>query len=608
MNTFKIALNPSGEIISADKDDSIMKGLADAGVDISSICGGKGKCGRCKIILKEGAATPITDAEKNMLSTDEIEKSFRLACQTKALSDLVVEIPPESLILSQRLQTEGEELEIEVEPIIQKVFLSLEPPTLSDPRPDLTRVMDGIYERKGIETRIDFILSKRISSILREGGWTVTTTLRENEIIGIEPGSSDAKFGMAFDIGSTKLAAYLVDLETGNTLDAIGLANPQVAYGDDIVSRIGYAMEEEKKREELRRTIINGINGMITSLRRRNGVKRRDVSDITIVGNTAMHHLLLGLPVRQLGLAPYIPVFKESQDIKARELGIDIVEGGYAHLLPLIGGYIGSDHVAMILATRIWEEEEEKVRIGIDIGTNTEIAFAKEEKIMSLSCASGPAFEGWGIRQGVKAMSGAIDKVSIDGHEVVCSTIDDKPAIGICGSGILDAIAKLYTSGAINDRGRLQEENSRVRRSNGGLEFVLVDKEKTGIDDDVVVCQSDISSILLAKSAIGAGISIGLEKMGTNEDEIGEVIIAGAFGSYIDPESAVTIGMFPDLDLKLFKQVGNAAGVGAKLALISKSERKLADTIADDVRYVETCIHPKFARILARAMFLPKIK
>ncbi|RZN65761.1 MAG: DUF4445 domain-containing protein, partial [Candidatus Methanolliviera hydrocarbonicum] len=439
MNTFKIALNPSGEIISADKEDSIMKGLADAGVDISSICGGKGKCGRCKIILKEGAATPITDAEKNMLSAAEIEKGFRLACQTKALSDLVVDIPPESLILSQRLQTEGEELEIEVEPIIQKVFLSLEPPTLSDPRSDLTRVMDGIYEQKRIKPRIDFILSKKISSILREGGWTVTTTLRENEIIGIEPGDvSGINLGMAFDIGSTKLAAYLVDLETGNMLDAIGLANPQVAYGDDIVSRIGYAMEEEKKREELRRAIMNGINGMIKNLCRRNGIGKKDLSDITIVGNTAMHHLLLGLPVRQLGLAPYIPVFKESQDIKARELGIDMVEGGYAHLLPLIGGYIGSDHVAMIMATRLWEEEEEKVRIGIDIGTNTEIAFAKEEKIMSLSCASGPAFEGWGIRQGVKAMSGAIDKVSIDGHEVVCSTIDDKPAIGICGSGILD--------------------------------------------------------------------------------------------------------------------------------------------------------------------------
>ena len=249
MKTFKIDFEPLGKVASADKEDSIMNASINAGVDISSICGGKGKCGRCKIILKEGAATPITDAEKNMLSTDEIEKGFRLACQTKALSDLVVDIPPESLILSQRLQTEGEDLEVGVEPLIQKVFLGLDPPTLSDPRSDLTRVIDGIYERKGIKPSIDFILSKEISSILREGEWTVTTTLRENEIIGIEPGDvSGINLGMAFDIGSTKLAAYLVDLEAGNTLDAIGLANPQVAYGDDIVSRIGYAMEGDRKR------------------------------------------------------------------------------------------------------------------------------------------------------------------------------------------------------------------------------------------------------------------------------------------------------------------------------------------------------------------------
>jgi len=283
------------------------------------------------------------------------------------------------------------------------------------------------------------------------------------------------------------------------------------------------------------------------------------------------------------------------------------MRGGYAYLLPLIGGYIGSDHVAMILATRLWENRK-KVRIGIDIGTNTEIAFADEKKIVSLSCASGPAFEGYGIKQGVKAVSGAIDGVKIEGNDPVCSTIDNKPAIGICGSGILDAIAELYISGAINERGRLQESFPSVRRSSEGLEFILVKKEDSGINNDIVVSQSDISSILLAKAAIRAGISIGLKEIGRDDNEIKEIVISGAFGSYINPESAIKIGMLPKIDLRLIKQVGNAAGVGAKLVLISKSERELANTIADNVRYVETCIHPDFTKIFARSMFLPKTK
>jgi len=602
MSRFNIITNLSREAIHVDKDNSIMQAFTDAGVKITSICGGKGKCGRCKIIIREGRVTPITNNEKDMLSTEEIERGIRLACQTKPLSDLKVEIPLESLILSQRLQTEGEEIKVEVEPIIHKVFLRLDPPTLSDPRPDLTRVIDNINEKE--IKRIDFILSKNISNILREKGWAFTLTLYGDEIIGI---GSEINLGMAFDIGSTKLAAYLVDLDTGRTLDAIGLINPQVSYGDDIVSRISYAMEEEKKREELRRAIIKGINGMITSLCRRNKIEKEDISNITIVGNTVMHHLLLGLPVRHLGLAPYIPVLKESQDIKTRDLGIDIMRGGYAYLLPLIGGYIGSDHVAMILATRLWENRK-KVRIGIDIGTNTEIAFADEKKIVSLSCASGPAFEGYGIKQGVKAVSGAIDGVKIEGNDPVCSTIDNKPAIGICGSGILDAIAELYISGAINERGRLQESFPSVRRSSEGLEFILVKKEDSGINNDIVVSQSDISSILLAKAAIRAGISIGLKEIGRDDNEIKEIVISGAFGSYINPESAIKIGMLPKIDLRLIKQVGNAAGVGAKLVLISKSERELANTIADNVRYVETCIHPDFTKIFARSMFLPKTK
>lgn len=610
MNTFKIVTNLFQGAILADRDESIMQALTRAGVEISSICGGKGYCSRCRIIIKEGKYTPITDDEKNMLSTEEIERGLRLACQTKPLSDLKIEIPPESLILSQRLQIYGEEPEVNVESIIHKVFLKLVPPTLSDPRSDLTRVIDGIYNENGkrIKSRIDFILSKNISKILREG-WTVTATLHDDEIIGIESADkSNTVLGVAFDIGSTKLAAYLVDLDTGRTLDATGLVNPQVSYGDDIASRISYSIEEEKNGEVLKWSVIKGINDMIGSLCRRNGIDKKDISDITIVGNTAMHHLLLGLPVRQLGMAPYIPVLKEHLNIKTRELGIGIMEGGYAYFLPLIGGYIGSDHVAMILATRLWENDGKKISIGIDIGTNTEIAFAAGKKIVSLSCASGPAFEGYGIKQGVKAVPGAIDKVKIEDNNPVCFTIDDKPAIGICGSGILDAIAELYTVGAINEKGSIQERFPFVRRSGKGLEIVLVKKEYSGINNDIVVSQSDISSILLAKSAIRTGIFIGLDVMGRTEDEIEKIVIAGAFGSSINPMSVIKIGMFPNIDLNLFKQVGNAAGVGAKMALISKSERELADVISDNVRYIETVIHPSFKKTLAKSMLLPRIE
>jgi uncharacterized 2Fe-2S/4Fe-4S cluster protein (DUF4445 family) len=405
---------------------------------------------------------------------------------------------------------------------------------------------------------------------------------------------------LAVDIGTTKLAAYLIDLSRGKTLAKTGEMNPQISYGEDVVSRIAYTNTNEDGREVLQDKVVSRINSMLDRLLHEAQVSREQVVDAVVVGNTAMHHLFAGLPVRQLGEAPYVPGISDSLDMPSQSVGLALSDGTYVHLPPIIAGYVGADHVAMLLATEAVVQD--KSVIALDIGTNTEISLITGSRVICCSCASGPAFEGAHIHDGMRAAPGAIERVQIQGQEVRVYTVMGQPAVGICGSGILDAIGQMLNEGLIDHRGGLQEDHPLIQRINDELIFLIVPASQSGNDRDVIITRKDVNEIQLAKGAIRAGMEVLLREGKLSYEEVEEVIVAGAFGTYLDIRSAIGTGMFPDFPRANFHQVGNAAGMGAKQMLVSSERRRAAEEIARKVEYMELTTHPDFRDEFMKAM------
>jgi uncharacterized 2Fe-2S/4Fe-4S cluster protein (DUF4445 family) len=536
-------------------------------------------------------------------------KDYRLACQAFALSDVRVYVPPDSLTAVQRMQVEGRELPVPVQPVVVGCDIALKAPTLADIRADARRVADALAEHGVGEVSFDLGLLRELSPRLREMGWKSRVGVRGREVVAILP-SGTSLLGLAVDLGTTKVAGYLVDLETGQTLAASGAMNPQIAYGEDVMTRLAYAMQGSDKAAKLQRVIVDGLNDLVRQLYREIGREPAEIVEAVVVGNTAMHHLFLSLPVAQLGLAPYLPAVRESLDVKARDLGLAIAPGAYVHLLPNIAGFVGADHVAVLIATALGESP--KTAVAIDIGTNTEITLAVAGRLITCSCASGPAFEGAHIHFGMRAAEGAIERLRlVDSRVVEYQTIGNQPPVGLCGSGILDAVAELRRVGVLDERGAMgdpfgyaQGMHPRVRRGDDGPEFVLISGEESGRGQDIVITRGDVGEIQLAKGAIQAGLGVLLETAGLSESQLDEVIVAGAFGTYIDVRSAVAIGMLPSLPLTRFSQVGNAAGTGARLVLVSAEQRAKATEVAGRVEYIELTNHPRFAERFAEAMYL----
>jgi uncharacterized 2Fe-2S/4Fe-4S cluster protein (DUF4445 family) len=374
--------------------------------------------------------------------------------------------------------------------------------------------------------------------------------------------------------------------------------NPQIAYGEDIITRLARISESTSEARHMQEVVIEALNQMAIDLCASVNDQPEQILEAVVVGNTAMHHLLLRLPVQQLALSPFLPAVSGALDIKAREIGFRMASGAYVHLLPNIAGFVGADHVAMLLATEIWKADG--VALALDIGTNTEVALASSGEITSVSCASGPAFEGAHIKDGMRAATGAIERLRLVEDRIEYQTIGGAPPVGLCGSGILDAMAQLYSAGVLDTSGRMSG-HPRVRCVAGQREFVLVDEEERGGRSAITITQQDVRQLQLAKGAIRTGIQVLLRAKGHSEQDIQQVVIAGAFGSYIDVASAVAIGMLPQLPLDRFRQVGNAAGMGAKMALISGSKRAEAQRIARRVQYIELGTAPGFAQTFAEA-------
>ncbi len=592
---FTIDYEPVGRRGECPEGQSLMECARQLDVDIVSLCGGAGSCNRCKVQIASGEVSALTSEEKSVLTEQELRLNYRLACRTYPRSSVKIHVPPESLTAPQRTQVEGLELDVAPEPLVRSFEVQLSAPSLDFPESDDQNLWAGLAERYGVPFgNMDLMLQRSLSPRLRDMGWQVRVALRGNEMIALGD-CSTRWLGLAVDIGTTKIAAYLIDMESGKTLASKGLMNPQISYGEDVVSRISAAGKVPENAARLQGLLVDALNATAASLCSEAGADRSDIVEAVAVGNTAIHHLFLQLPVQQLGLSPYVPAVRAAVDVKARDLGLHFAPGAYVHVLPNIAGYVGADHVAMLLATRI--AEAENVVLALDIGTNTEICLNCRGKMASVSCASGPAFEGAHIKHGMRAAPGAIEHMRLSGTKLEIQTIGGEPPAGICGSGLLDVVAQLRLNGVLDDRGRMGQ-HPLVHRTDGRIEFVLAERPGR---ESITVSQKDVRELQLAKTAIRLGIRALLEAEGLAEDAMDQVIIAGAFGTFIDVESAIAIGMLPPLPLDRFKQVGNAAGTGARLALISGSQRLLAQQIAFRDNYIELARIPDFNRKFAEA-------
>jgi len=506
--------------------------------------------------------------------------------------------------------------DIKLKPAVKKYFIELKKPTLHNNLGDLERIQAGLAEKYKLRNlTIDYPILQNLQNIARDGDWKVTVSVwNKKEIIDIEPGNAPKAYGLAVDIGTTTVAGYLCDLTTGEVVATNSMMNPQVAYGEDVMSRISYAVKGKGGLKQMNRAIIKGVNQIAGRAAARAGIKRTDIIDFAVVGNTCMHHIFLNIDPEYLGRTPFSPSVHHSLNIKARDLGIKIAPSAYVHVLPIEAGFVGADNVGVLIAEEPYNQDE--ILLIIDIGTNGELIMGNRKKLLSSSCATGPAFEGAEIKHGMRAAPGAIEKLKIDpktgevqfkviGNEHWNTEVNNISARGICGSGIFDAAAQMFLAGIIDKGGRFNSrlKSPRLQKDGGTPEYVIARKEETTVGHEIVICQKDIRAIQLAKGAMYAGARIMMKRLGI--DKIDKVILAGAFGSYIDKESAAVIGLFPDCAPENVYAVGNAAGDGARIALLNTDKRKEADVMARRVEYVELTIEPEFNSTFTRALSFP---
>ena len=495
---------------------------------------------------------------------------------------------------------------IDIEPVVHPVEVKIPEPTISDLRSDATRLSDSLVEMGEIPPfQFAAPVLDELSPLLRQNHWRTTLAMRNYEIVAVLP-TSTSLLGLAVDVGTTKLAAYLCDLNTGAVLAKAGAMNPQTAFGEDVISRISYSSNNPNGRSLLQQRLVETLNQLIQDLCQKAGQPRlpiepEQIVEAVVVGNTAMHHLFAGLPVHQLGVAPYVPAISDALEVDAARLGLKIAPGAKVYLPPNIAGYVGADHVSMLLATAVWSSP--RTAIALDIGTNTEISLVHNHQVIACSCASGPAFEGAHIQAGMRAAPGAVERVQVIQGKLLTQTIDNLAPVGICGSGILDALACMLQVGAMDQRGAFARSHPLVRQEGSLPQFLLVDQSHTGTGQDLLISRKDVNEIQLAKGAIRTGVEVLLEVAGIQAEDLEEFIIAGAFGTYINIPSAIQIGMFPSLPLERFKQVGNAAGEGARQMLLSVSQRRAAEQIARLVKYIELSSYPGFTNIFSRSLF-----
>ena len=618
----KITFLPDRKNIKVGKGTPVLEALERVGISIDTPCGGKGICGKCKILITKGI-NKITSIEEKLISEEEIRKGFRLACQTKVFEDSIIKIPLKIRLDFNKLFTSKLKGDIHnikksfsLESDLKKVFLDLEKPSLDDQRSDWERIKDRLSLMKignisNLKVPIEIL--KKIPNLIRKADFRVTVTILNNEVIDIESGNTTkSSYGIAFDIGTTTVVGYLVDLRTGEELSAVAKTNPQIIHGDDVISRIEFVQKQKDGLKKLQEEIVNTLNEIVRETTQRAGINKNNIYETVVVGNTCMHHLFLGLNPSNIAPSPYIPVIKESLSLKVKDIPeFELNPTANVYILPNISAFVGADIVGGVLSTSMWMEE--KIVLFVDLGTNGEVVLGSKKKLWACSTAAGPAFEGARISSGMRAVEGAIDKVKITNKSVTWRIINNVKVKGLCGSGLIDLIAEMLKIGLINKSGKLinrencqseigEEIKKRIIREIEGNKFILVKSDKAEGGEPIYLTQRDIREVQLAKAAIYAGIKILLKEVGIYPEDIQEILLAGAFGNFINKESARRIGLIPHLPLRRIRFIGNAAGKGAEIALLSKKMREVSQEMSKKVKYIELSSRPDFQEEFIKAM------
>ena len=591
MSTVKVSLGGTVSAVEVEDGVSLLEAVSrvrDMHVDAS--CGGRGTCGKCKVKILKGDLSKPSISETRFLSNKELDNGYRLACMvpvTGNIDVLVNDINAHSRILTEHKGFSGK-----VNPIIKKKYLVLPEPSLEDQRSDLSRIIESIPVNNLL---VSLSLRQKIPTLLRNTGYSITAVFSSDSLISVEEGNTEnLNYGIAIDIGTTTIAAYLLETNTGEILDTISGLNSQKVFGADIISRIEYSMQGAGKLELLQNKIVTQISDLCIFLTDRNNISRENIYSIILAGNTTMLHLFYGIDPAGIAVAPFIPGFLGGMNISSSVFK-DFPFTCIIYSLPSISGYVGADIVAGILATRMHEREE--LSLLIDIGTNGEIVFGNKEKLYSCSTAAGPAFEGAHISCGLGGIAGAVDTAVLADDHIKCTTIGSEKAIGICGSGIIDTVAVLLKSGLIEFTGRIRDEDEvddstaillkKLKTDKDGPAFVIAKASETGTGEDVVFTQGDIREVQLAKAAISAGILSLLNEAGRSLSEVDHVFVAGGFGSYLSRESAAAIGLIPSELLNRTEYAGNTAGLGAITCSLSEESFKDCKKITELTKYVE---------------------
>ena len=611
--TFASADNGTQRTVSVERDATILDAARSAGVEIDATCGSRGRCRSCRVKVLKGDTPPPTVQDTVQLGHDEVHEGFRLSCQTKMLGDtIVLPMPPKAEEGHQILNSSDSEqdnshlhLDCGVVKTLVKADAPVEEHHQTSDIEEIVAVMSDLSD----ET-IPLNVTREIPQMLRKKGGHITVSTFNGKIIDVEAGdTSDHIYGMAFDIGTTSIVGTLLDLQTGEQLASAGGVNAQAVYGGDLMSRIAYAQFDDKKLSTLRAKVLNQVNNYIRQCSREAKIDPRHIYKIVVVGNTCMHHIFLGIDVSYVGLAPYAPVVRDNIVLPATELPLKSAPNAQVCMLPIIAGFVGADTVGCILSTRI--HESENIRALVDIGTNGEVVMGSRDRLTACSAPAGPALEGAQIRDGMRGALGAIEKVEAD-EDFDCSVIGDVPAIGICGSGLIDAAAKMIDTAVMDSNGNMRKRDLETlpnkirdrltRGSNGAYEFILIREVESGRNNDIAITQGDVRQLQLAKSAIFSGIRMLQSVMEISDEEIEELMLCGGFGNYVNIESAKTIRLLPDLVHEKISYVGNAALLGAQMALLSETERMKTSEITKQIEHVALAARPDFQDIFVDSM------
>ncbi len=582
------------------------------GQPIESTCGGRGTCGKCRVQVVEGPGT-VTPADLQHLGVDEIAAGWRLSCQAEVRGPMVVQVP--RLLTTPKTAMFGVGRQVLLDPNVHKVHLTLREPDLHDQRSDFQRLKDALREA-GFAMSADLDALRTVPAALRAADFDVTVVLCGDALIAVEPGDTTREcYGVAFDLGTTTIVGTLLDLNTGEARAVASTLNAQAIHGGDVLSRISHTMGKKEGLEELQHMAAFTLNGILEQVTGEARVSVERLYEITVAGNVTMMHLLLGIDPEPISVTPFTPTVSHGMYIPARQIGVAIHPRGRAYLFPAIGAYVGGDIVAGLLATAL--PRGDRLRLFVDVGTNGEIALGFEQRTMATAAPAGPAFEGAEISCGMRATTGAIEGIQITEDSVAMQTIGDAPPVGLCGSGLIDAVAQLYRRGLMDATGRMRSAEevrrkvpeslaSRLISVDGVRSFVLATSGETG-GKPVLFSQKDVRQLQFAKGSIASGIRVLMKEMGVAPEDLQEVLLAGAFGSYIHPDSARLIGLVPPVRLDRIRAVGNAAGEGAKIGLLSYREREAAEAMPARVEYIELSGRPDFNDIFMQVLGFPPL-